>query len=213
MIQIKEYKFLYEEPSITLEDVQAKEPTDTYDIIYDMMQRVLGGNSLLNQFTLELIVADKNNDDNIPIYKPKSRANHPFWSRPSSLYLDVIELDNDGKNIILRGSSTIALAVAFNWYLEDILNTTYDWHTYTVEIPNVSHLPLPKYQQKRRSVPFMYYQNVCTVSYTFAFWDWTIWQKHIDWMAMQGINMPLAFNGQGIIKYKNIMFMFHIIYN
>ncbi len=136
-----------------------------------------------------------------PIFKPKSTNDHPFWSKPTSLYLDVIELDNDGEKIILRGSSTIALAVAFNWYLEEIANTTYDWHTYTVEVPT-SPLSLPSHQQKRRSVPFMYYQNVCTVSYTFAFWDWNIWQKHIDWMAMQGINMPLAFTGQEYVWAK-----------
>ena len=43
---------------------------------------------------------------------------------------------------------------------------------------------------------FRYYQNVCTVSYSMVWWNWTRWQKEIDWMAMNGINFPLAFNGQ-----------------
>eukprot|EP01084_Bolivina_argentea_P238711 401060_1 len=191
--EVKQWSFLYEEPSNTLDDYRACEPSDTYDIIYDLMRRVLGGNELLNKFKLQLIIASNSHAETTPIYRPKSKEDHPFWSKPSSLYLDVIQLDNDGTNIILRGSSTIALAVAFNWYLEDYCNTTYDWRTYTIDMP--SQLPLPISQQKRRSVPFMYYQNVCTVSYTFAFWDWTIWQKHLDWMAMQGINMPLAHFG------------------
>ena len=43
---------------------------------------------------------------------------------------------------------------------------------------------------------FRYYQNVCTSSYSFAWWTWTRWERHIDWMAMNGINLPLAFTGQ-----------------
>ena len=29
-----------------------------------------------------------------------------------------------------------------------------------------------------------------------AWWDWERWQREIDWMAMHGINMPLAVIGQ-----------------
>eukprot|EP01083_Nonionella_stella_P289090 983849_1 len=198
--EIKEWEFLRNEPETTLADVMAKEPTDTYEIVYDLMTRVLGGTTLLSKFQLELIQPDMNNDETIPIYKPTSRDDHPFWSKQSSQSLDIIELDNDGKSVILRGSSIIALTVAFNWYLEDIANTTYDWRTYTIDMP--SSLPLPAKQQKRRSVPFMYYQNVCTVSYSLAFFNWERWQRHIDWMAMQGINMPLAFTGQEYVWAK-----------
>ena len=59
-----------------------------------------------------------------------------------------------------------------------------------------SALPLPPYQKNIRSVPYSYYENVCTVSYTQAFFSWPQWEQHLDWMAMQGINLPLAFTGQ-----------------
>ena len=49
---------------------------------------------------------------------------------------------------------------------------------------------------------FRYYQNVCTASYSFVWWDWTRWQREIDWMALNGINLPLAFNGQEAIWQK-----------
>ena len=29
-----------------------------------------------------------------------------------------------------------------------------------------------------------------------VWWDWERWQREIDWMAMSGINLPLAFTGQ-----------------
>ena len=47
-----------------------------------------------------------------------------------------------------------------------------------------------------------YYQNVCTPGYTFAFWQWDQWENHIDWMALNGINLPLAFTGQEAIWLK-----------
>lgn len=35
-----------------------------------------------------------------------------------------------------------------------------------------------------------------------AFWDWDDWQRFIDWMALNGINMPLAITGQEAVWYK-----------
>ena len=37
---------------------------------------------------------------------------------------------------------------------------------------------------------------------SFAWWDWKRWEKEIDWMALQGINLPLAFTGQEAIWQK-----------
>jgi alpha-N-acetylglucosaminidase len=34
------------------------------------------------------------------------------------------------------------------------------------------------------------------MGYTTAFWEWSRWEREIDWMAMNGINFPLAFVGQ-----------------
>jgi hypothetical protein len=44
-------------------------------------------------------------------------------------------------------------------------------------------------------VQFRYYMNVCTNSYSMVWWDWKRWQEEIDWMAMNGINLPLSFTG------------------
>jgi hypothetical protein len=37
---------------------------------------------------------------------------------------------------------------------------------------------------------------------SFVWWDWKRWEKEIDWMALQGINLPLAFTGQEAIWQK-----------
>lgn len=42
--------------------------------------------------------------------------------------------------------------------------------------------------------PFRHYQyfNVCTFGYSLPFWDEARWMREIDWMALHGIDMPLA---------------------
>lgn len=35
-----------------------------------------------------------------------------------------------------------------------------------------------------------------TFSYTTAFWDWEDWEAQLDWMALRGVNLPLAWVGQ-----------------
>ena len=33
-------------------------------------------------------------------------------------------------------------------------------------------------------------------SYSMTYWSWERWEAEIDWMALQGINLPLAFSGK-----------------
>jgi len=53
--------------------------------------------------------------------------------------------------------------------------------------------------QQVRSTPISFYDNVVTSSYSTVFWNWTRWEDEIDWMALHGINMPLALAGQEFI--------------
>uniref|UniRef100_A0A8B9PGP1 Alpha-N-acetylglucosaminidase n=1 Tax=Apteryx owenii TaxID=8824 RepID=A0A8B9PGP1_APTOW len=68
----------------------------------------------------------------------------------------------------------------------------------TLRLPD----PLPRVPAEIRATSpgrFRYYQNVCTQSYSYVWWDWARWEKEIDWMALSGINLVLAFVGQEAI--------------
>ena len=108
--------------------------------------------------------------------------------------------------IILRGTSGVEIASALNWYMNDYLNITFDWATYaegqwqgTAKYTTTpgQQLPLPPTTTPivPRQLSQSYYLNVCTPGYSLVWSDWTYWQKHIDWMALQGINLPLALTG------------------
>eukprot|EP01084_Bolivina_argentea_P034665 64184_1 len=62
------WSFLREEPKLTLNDYISKEPTDPYQVIYDLMTRVFTSSNnnpnLINQFKLELIESDHTKQNN-----------------------------------------------------------------------------------------------------------------------------------------------------
>ena len=47
-----------------------------------------------------------------------------------------------------------------------------------------------------------FFLNYCTFGYTMPWWKWDEWEHFIDWMALNGINLPLAITGQESIWYK-----------
>lgn len=113
---------------------------------------------------------------------------------PDSAGHDVFEVESRSAKIILRGSSGVAIASALNWYLENITHTN-------VSLPlrpiHLTTLP-PVATKVRITTPYekRYFFNYCTFSYSMAWWDWAQWEQMIDWMALKGINTPLAVTGQ-----------------
>lgn len=51
------------------------------------------------------------------------------------------------------------------------------------------------------TVPWRYHFNTVTFSYTTAFWNWTDWELELDWLALRGVNLPLAWVGVERIIY------------
>ena len=112
--------------------------------------------------------------------------------------LDVFEAGADGPRVALRGSSGTALAVALNNYLKYDVNASIAWGRAQsgVRAPLPAVLPLPAPARTVMPMKWRYAWNVCTAGYSFVWYDYPQWQFMIDWLALQGVNLPLAFNGQ-----------------
>ncbi|XP_022885234.1 alpha-N-acetylglucosaminidase-like isoform X1 [Olea europaea var. sylvestris] len=110
--------------------------------------------------------------------------------------------------ILISGTTGVELLSGLHWYLKYWCGAHISWSkTGGVQLSSVLKSgSLPSVQDSgivmKRPTPWSYYQNAVTSSYTFAWWDWERWEKEIDWMALQGINLPLAFTGQEAIWQK-----------
>lgn len=116
---------------------------------------------------------------------------------------DFFELDQKGDKVVIRGNNYVNIATGLNWYLKYYAGIHLSWNGMTAELPE----SLPKVStpvRKETNLALRYDFNYCTYSYTMAFWDWERWEKEIDWMALHGINLPLAVVGQECV-WKNML--------
>ncbi|KAF9586960.1 hypothetical protein IFM89_039832 [Coptis chinensis] len=140
--------------------------------------------------------------------------------------------NKQGKEIMIKGTTAVEIASGLHWYLKYWCGAHISWDktggVQLSSIPSPGSLPVVKDEgvMIQRPVPWNYYQNVVTSSYVdpfgihrdlqllsynlhprpskiqYVWWDWERWEKEIDWMALQGINLPLAFTGQEAVWQK-----------
>ncbi|KAH7431001.1 hypothetical protein KP509_08G024500 [Ceratopteris richardii] len=116
--------------------------------------------------------------------------------------------DTTSHEIQVSGSSGVEILSGLHWYLKYWCGGHISWRKtggmQLGSVPKPGELPRvdPSGVKVHRVVPWSYYQNVVTVSYSSVWWDWKRWKEEIDWMALQGINLPLAFTGQEAIWQK-----------
>ncbi|RYY17648.1 MAG: alpha-N-acetylglucosaminidase, partial [Chitinophagaceae bacterium] len=113
---------------------------------------------------------------------------------------DRFELESLGGKIILRGNNGGSIAAALYHYLTEYAHCQVTWNGSNLNLP--AELPVLKQKiTKETPYKFRYYLNYCTFNYSMSWWDWARWEKEIDWMALHGINMPLAITGQEYTWY------------
>ena len=116
---------------------------------------------------------------------------------------DFFELDQQGKKVVVRGNTWVNIASGVNWYLKYYAGIHLSWNQMQAKLPAV----LPAVTQKERhetDLTLRYDFNYCTFSYSMAFWDWKRWEQEIDWMALHGVNLPLAIVGEECV-WRNML--------
>lgn len=109
---------------------------------------------------------------------------------------DCFEVESVGRKIVVRGNNSNSMAVGLNWYLKNCCLTSVSWNLCDpVEMPD----RLPRVKEKVRvtaRTQERFFLNYCTFGYTMPWWKWENWERFIDWMALNGVTMPLAITGQ-----------------
>lgn len=90
----------------------------------------------------------------------------------------------------LKGSSGVALCKGFYDYLKFHKAGISSWSGNRCDLPS----RMPDAPVTAVTSPFRhhYYFNVVTYGYSMPYWNWERWEREIDWMALHGIDMPLA---------------------
>nr|WP_321484676.1 alpha-N-acetylglucosaminidase [uncultured Draconibacterium sp.] len=111
---------------------------------------------------------------------------------------DWFEIESVNNKIVLRGNNGVSIASALYYYLKEYANCQITWNGTNLNLPE--ELPtVPEKVHKDSPYEYRYYLNYCTFNYSMSWWDWKRWEKEIDWMALHGINMPLAITGEEYI--------------
>lgn len=113
---------------------------------------------------------------------------------PKESGLDVYQVRAEKGRVYVSGSSGVTICRGAYDYLRKDCNCLFSWEGSSIHLPKV----FPDSAERRVLCPnkLRHYFNVCTFGYTTVWWDWNRWQREIDWMALHGINAPLAMNGQ-----------------
>ncbi|MEN2401827.1 alpha-N-acetylglucosaminidase [Flavobacterium sp. MC2016-06] len=131
---------------------------------------------------LERLIGNRANDFELSIIENKDKNN-----------ADWFEIETTASKVKIKGTSNTVICYAAYNFLKEIGAVLVSWEGIRVNLPK----SWPKYS-KKGNTPFKYreYLNACTFGYTTPWWDWKRWEQEIDWMAMHGINLPTAMEGQ-----------------
>lgn len=106
--------------------------------------------------------------------------------------------------IVLGGDCRISQAMAYYRYLREYCGVNLS-HCGNERIPDIQEAPLPDREIKlvipQEKRVFM---NYATFGYSCVWWDWERWEREIDFMAMNGINMPLSFVGTEAVLFYTL---------
>ena len=115
---------------------------------------------------------------------------------------DVFTLRSEGRKTVIGGNDANSMAVGLNYYLKHYCQISVGWMD-TEKV--VLQRPLPTVGNPveiKARVSNRFFLNYCTYGYTMPWWQWSDWEHFIDWMALNGVNLPLAITGQEAVWQK-----------
>ena len=153
-------------------------------------------------FCLIAVISSANPIDNL-LERIDKGASKKFKTELIQSPTDFFELSQEGNRIVIKGNTWVNIAVGLNWYLKYYAGIHLTWNNMNTHLP----ASLPRVASPERhatDLKLRYDFNYCTFSYSMAFWDWKRWQTEIDWMALHGVNLPLAIVGEEV-AWRNML--------
>ena len=115
-------------------------------------------------------------------------------SMPLQGGLEAYEISASNGQVRIKGTSGVAICRGAYTYLRENCGSMVTWSGQNLDLSSA----FPDLAPKTTLCPykFVQYYNPCSFGYTTAFWSWERWKRELDWMALHGVTMALAMEGQ-----------------
>lgn len=116
---------------------------------------------------------------------------------------DVYEFSTSGDKLVIKANSVPAAGMALNKYLKKFCKRSFSLTGTNVEpVGQLPQVPVPV----RDVCPFEYRHllNFCTQNYSGSFWDWKDWERMIDFMVLNGVNLTISTVGIDKVWYNTL---------
>ena len=117
---------------------------------------------------------------------------------------DFFSITAQNGKIHVKANNYISAFHGIYCYLKEYCNVQLSWCA-NQEIHISSLVMFDGEFHKEIGQKYRVYMNYCTLDYSMCWWDFERWEKEIDFMAMNGINMPLAVVGTEAVWYETLL--------
>ncbi len=104
-------------------------------------------------------------------------------------------LNHEGK-LLIKANNANSMAVGLNYFLKNYCHVHISWFADNKIVLPDDFPVLASPVRNEARVEKRFFLNYCTFGYTMPWWKWKDWEHFIDWMALNGVNLPLAITGQ-----------------
>ena len=116
---------------------------------------------------------------------------------------DAFTLATRRGRLTIEATSPSAAATAVNYYLNRFCGMSLSHNGDNLH----DLLSLPEVAPSvtvRSPFRYRYALNYCTYNYTYSFYDWNDWERELDWMALNGVNLMLAPLGTELVWARTL---------
>lgn len=122
-------------------------------------------------------------------------SDHILFVKSDAANKEMFTLRGEGGRLVVEAGSAGAAAVGVNWYLKYYCHRSMSHMGDNLE-PVGGELPVPAEPVTRETeAKWRYALNYCTYNYSMSFYTWEDWERELDWMALNGVNLMLVANG------------------
>lgn len=116
---------------------------------------------------------------------------------------DYFRLEMEKEKVKITSNTGVGLSVGINWYLKYFCFVNIARLGGNLKMPK--EMPIIKgIEEHHTKLSIRYAMNYCTHSYSMAFWEEEEWQKEIDYLALNGVNLVLDITAQEEV-YRRFM--------